>query len=154
MYPTITEMRGEALKVAKKQGYVHMGLGARLYSDDIDTDSRTLFNSLSQFWSMLTLISLNELNFRIEETNRENDIVANSTIYDAIYGIVKEDAESIKWLNDNIVPIMEKDFMDNQIVHNEARLEIGTSWAKLKELPINATIEEIEEIKGKLNEEE
>lgn len=66
-----------------------------------------------------------------------------ATIYDAIYGICLADPYVIEWLNNNIVEIMTKDFLIDQTIHNEANLEIGTSWASLKELPNNATIEEI-----------
>lgn len=144
MYPSISEMRDEAVSTARGQSYLHLGLGCRIHVDDVDSDSRTLFNALSQFWSVLTLIALNELHHHIDTANLGADIIPTSTIYDAIYGIVKDDAETIKWLNDTVVPIMSKDFLDNQTVHNEANLEIGTSWASVTELPIDATLEHIQ----------
>lgn len=143
MYPSISKMRDEAIDIAHGQQYLHLGLGCRLNVDDVDRDSRTLFNALSQFWSVLTLISVNELHHQIELANMQDSIKISSTIYDAIYGIVKADAETIKWLNDTVCPIMEKDFMVNQIVHNEANLEIGDSWANVTELQHNVTVDEI-----------
>ena len=145
MYPDITAMREEAMKVAKTQGYLHLGLGCRMYSDDIDKDTRTLFNGLSQFWSILTLIAMNELNYRIDRDDM--DIHINATIYDALYGYVKADVESVKWLNDTLCPIMEKDFMEGQIVHNEANLEISsTNWAEFTELTHDMNLDEIQEV--------
>ena len=143
MYPGITAMREKAMEIANQQGYLHLGLGCRMYSDNIDKDTRTLFNGLSQFWSILTLIALNELNYHIDRDNM--DIHVNATIYDALYGYVKADAESVKWLNDNLPSIMEKDFMEGQIVHNEANLEISnTNWSEFTELKHNMSLEEIQ----------
>ena len=146
MYPYISMMRDEAMKQAEDQGYLHLGLGCRIYTDNVDKDTRTLFNALSQFWSILTLIAVNELHYRIDEANLNNEIKITSTIYDAIYGICKKDSEIIKWLNDTIPGIMEKDFLENQIVHNEANLEIGPNWSELTELAHNLTTKEIKEL--------
>ena len=149
LYPGITSFREEKiLPQAKRDGYIHMGLGCRMYVDDIDKDARTVFNSASQFWSILTLISLHRLNNEIVVTKQEEDIQANATIYDAVYGLVKADPKSIKWLNDTICPIMEEDFLEDQVVHNSANLEIGLSWADLIELEHNATIQQIQEVIG------
>jgi len=146
LYPGITSLRDKILNMAKQDGYVHLGLGCRLYSNNIEKGSRTLFNAVSQFWSILTLLAINKLHQEIDKENREKDIVVTATIYDSIYGVIKNDAESIKWLNDTICPIMGKDFLENQIVQNEANLEIGTSWADLAELQHGVSVDEINEI--------
>ena len=146
LYPGITSLRDKILNMAKQDGYVHLGLGCRLYSNDVEKGSRTLFNAVSQFWSILTLLAINKLHQEIDKENREKDIVVTATIYDSIYGVIKNDAESIKWLNDTICTIMGKDFLENQIVQNEANLEIGTSWADLTELQHSVSIDEINKI--------
>ena len=149
LYPGITKFREEViLPQAREQGYIHMGLGARIYVDDVDKDARTLFNSVSQFWSILTLIAIHRLHNEMKE---RTDIAVNATIYDAIYGIVKADSASIKWLNDTVCPIMEQDFLIDQTVHNEANLEIGPNWADMIELQHNASIEDIQTILIKEN---
>ena len=147
MYPDITRYREEyVLPTAISQKYLHLGLGCRLYTDNPDKDIRTLSNGTIQFWSILTLIAVNELHHNIDIHHMQDNVLVNATIYDSMYGLVKADAESISWLNNTIVPIMEKDFMTNQIVHNEAELEVGTSWADLTTIPKNATIPQIKEI--------
>ena len=147
MYPKISEFRDEVISQVYSQGFSHLGLGFKIYTDDPDRDSRTIFNANSQFWSTLTAISINEMHHRIDESlANPDDIQITSTIYDSIYGIVKDDANLIKWLNDNIVEVMTKDFMQGQIVHNEANLEVGVSWADMTELDNNASLEEIQEI--------
>lgn len=66
-----------------------------------------------------------------------------STIYDSIYGICLATPEVVHWLNQNIVPILVKDFMIDQTVHNEANLEVGLNWADLHTLANDATIDDI-----------
>lgn len=124
-----------------------MGLGARIYTDRPDNDIRTLSNSTCQFWSILTAITMNKLHQLIDEAGYQNDIFITSSIYDSIYFTVRDDADIIKWLNDNIVPIMEQDFMVGQIVKNSVDLEIGPDWSELHKLPHNATTEEIRKVR-------
>ena len=147
MYPDITKYREEyVLPIAQSQGYLHLGLGCRLHTDSPDKDIRTLSNATIQFWSILTLLAVNELHHCIDSDGMSDRVLVNATIYDSIYGLVRADEESIEWLNTNIVPIMEKDFMINQIVHNEATLEIGPNWSDLTTVPKNATLAQIKEI--------
>lgn len=146
MYPDITKMRNQIIGKAKYDGYVHLGLGCRLYSNDVEKGSRTLFNAVSQFWSILTLLAINKLHEEIDKDEKQEDIKITTTIYDSIYLVVKKDAKTIQWLNNIICPIMEKDFLEDQIVANSANLEIGDSWANLIELKHSMSIEEIEKV--------
>ena len=134
------------MPTAKSNGYIHLGLGCRLYSDNPDSDIRTINNGTVQFWSILTLIAINELNYRIEQEGLQDDIAVCSTIYDSIYLYVKKDAKTIKWLNDNAVEALCVDYLEDQIVPNEAEGEIGPNWADLLKVPNNASVEEIEAI--------
>lgn len=147
LYPGITEFReNRVLPTATEYGQIHLGLGFHLQTDDPDRDIRTLNNACSQFWSILTGLTINKLHHLIDEAGYQNDILVTSTIYDSIYFEVRNDPTIIKWLNDHIIPIMEQDFLEDQIVHNSANLEIGPSWADLHELPHEATLEYISDI--------
>lgn len=147
LYAGITDYRENyVLPTAKAQGYIHLGLGCRIYSSDPDKDIRTLNNATVQFWSILTLIALNELHYRIDKDGRQNDIIPNATIYDALYGIVRADVDSISWLNRTIVPIMEKDFLKEQVVHNEVELELGLNWSDLAPVPKEASTQDIRDM--------
>jgi len=95
---------------------------------------------------MLTYIATNELHYRIDEQGYQEDIKINATIYDAIYITIKKDSSIIKWLNDNIIEIMTKDFIEDQIVHNEATGEIGINWTDLVQIPNGASKEDIDKI--------
>lgn len=146
MYPKISEYREDVLASARSNGKVHLGLGCSIWSDDVDDDARTLFNATCQFWSILTLIAVNELNYRAEKAGYSKDIQVCSTIYDSIYIYVTQDAKIIKWLNDNIVEIMSKDFMENQKVKNSALGDFGKNWADLTGLSKEASLEEIQKV--------
>ena len=80
-----------------------------------------------------------------KEAGLQNDIEIVSSIYDSIYFHVTEDVDVIKWLNDNLIPIMTKDFLKNTIVHNEAELECGYNWSDTVSIPNNASEEVIYE---------
>jgi hypothetical protein len=147
LYPGITKYREEyVLPTAKEQGYIHLGLGCRMYSDDPDGDIRTINNATSQFWSILTLIAINEVNYRAKEAGLEGKVQVCSTIYDSIYFYVENDAETIKWLNDNAVEAICVDYLEDQVVKNEAEGEIGKNWADLHKVPNGAPIKLIKEV--------
>lgn len=148
IYPNIMKNVNEyVLPVVYEHGKIHLGLGFYIKSDNPERDVRTLNNALNQFWSILTGTSINELHRRIDKSLRDTShIQVTATIYDSIYGICLTDASLIKWLNDNIVEIMIKDFAVNQAVHNEAALEIGDSWANLIELSNDVSIHQIQSV--------
>lgn len=155
LYPGITDYRENyVLKTTQAQGYLHLGLGCRIYSDDAAGDIRTLNNATCQFWSILTLIAINELNHRITEEGLEDKIQVCSTIYDSIYLYVEDDAETIKWLNDNAVETLCVDYLHDQVVKNEAAGEIGNNWCDLHQVVNGASVEDIEEILKTIDEEE
>ncbi len=147
LYPGITEYREEyVLPTTEAQGYIHLGLGCRIYSDDPSNDIRTINNATSQFWSILTLIAINEMYYRIEEAGLSDKIQICSTIYDSIYFYVENDAETVKWLNDNAVEAICVNYLEDQVVENEAAGEIGVNWADLYKVPNNSSVDAIEEI--------
>lgn len=147
-------MRNEVYQIAKQDGELHIGLGCYIKSSNPDEEIRTLFNSCSQFWSILTLLSINKLHKEIDKAGYTEDIKVINTIYDSIYCIVKEDTKIVKWLNDTLIPIMNKDFIENQIVHNEAAADIGYNWYDLHKLNNNESVEGIQYIMDELKKNE
>lgn len=140
LYPGVTKFREEYVTpTAKKTGRMHMGLGCYIYTDNPDKDIRTITNSCSQFWSILTILTINKLHKEIDKQNLTNDIKIVSSIYDSLYFEVTENTSIIKWLNDTLVPIMTQDFLENQTVPNEATSEIGYDWADMVQIPHNAS---------------
>lgn len=147
LYGGITDYRENyVLPTTISNGRIHLGLGFYLYSDDPDRDIRTLNNATVQFWSILTALTINKMHQLIDEKGYADDVLVVSTIYDSIYLQVTEDPKIIKWVNDNLINCMVKDFMEDQTIKNEAESEIGYDWATLKALPINASIQQIQEV--------
>lgn len=147
LYPGITHYREYyVLPTAQKQGYIHLGLGCRLYSNDADQHIRTLNNGTVQFWSILTLIAINEFNHRIREEKLEAEVQVISTIYDSIYTQVVKDAEVLKWVNDNLIELMTVQYLQDEIIHNEAEGEIGLNWSDLHAVKNGASVQDIQRI--------
>jgi len=134
------------LKTVEAEGSIHLGLGLHLKSDNPKKDIRTLHNATIQFWSILTLLAINKMHQAIDEAGMEEDVFCIATIYDSIYYICRDDAETIKWVNDTLIPIMTKDFLIGQTVPNTAELDIGYDWASLTTLPNNITLNQIQEV--------
>jgi len=143
MYPQISEWRDEVLAKTKQQGYIEMGLGSRIICDNIHTDGRTIFNSQSQFWSVLTLIALAKMHNRIEEEGMQDRVLITNTIYDAIYMEVQDDPETIIWANKTLVDCMNVDFIEDQIVPNDAECELSINLSNPLVISKSATEEEI-----------
>ena len=153
LYPGITNYRENyVLKTAKEQGYIHLGLGCRMYVSDAEKSIRTIANATVQFWSILTLIAVNELNHRIREAGFEEHIQVISTIYDSIYLQVTKEAHILDWANRNLIEVMTVQWLEDEVVHNAASAQVGYNWADLHKVPNNALPEEIEMILEKLDE--
>lgn len=151
LYPGVTRFRENyVLPTAHANGQLHLGLGCYLKSDNPDRDIRTLANGTCQFWSIITAITINRMHQLSDAKGLSNDIKCISTIYDSIYYEVTDDLDILKWLNDNIVPIITQDFIESQAIPNAATGEIGYDWASLKGVPINATTEQIAGIRESL----
>lgn len=146
LYPGISNYRENyVLPTSTANGKLHLGLGCYIKTDNASRDLRTLHNASAQFWSILTLLTIHKLQLLIDEANLSDDIQITSTIYDSIYFICRDDPATIKWLNDTLIPIMLAPFIEDQLVANEAALDIGPDWATLKSLPNNATLTQIQE---------
>jgi len=152
LYPTVTDYRENyILKTAKETGSIHLGLGCHINTKNPSKDIRTITNASIQFWSILTLLTINKMHQLIDSNGYDKDIQCIATIYDSIYYIVRKDAKIIKWLNDNLIKCMSKDFLKDQIVPNTAESEIGLNWADLHEIPNNASVEVINETLKEVN---
>lgn len=146
LYPGITDYRENyVLPTAYNEGEIHLGLGFNLKTDDADRDIRTLANATCQFWSILTALTINKMHQLIDEMGYEEDVKVISTIYDSIYFEITKDPKIIKWVNDHLIDAMLVDFMENQLIHNEAESEIGYNWSDMVAIPNNATVRQIKE---------
>jgi len=147
LYPGITEYREKyVLPTAKEYGRIHLGLGCYISTDSPRKDIRTLNNATCQFWSLLTLLAINKVHQLIDASGLQNSIECISTIYDSIYYVVDDDPVIIQVLNDWLVPVLTRDFMEDQTIANEATAEIGYDWADMKQVPHNASTKDIQTV--------
>jgi len=152
LYPGITDFRENyVLPAATEQGKIHLGLGCYLHSSEPEKEIRSLNNACSQFWSILSLLTMNKMNHIITEHNLQDDIKIVSSIYDSLYFYMKDDCLLIEWLNNTVIPLFTKDFIVEQVVKNKAESEIGFNWYDTEKIPNGASLKEIQEIRSKLN---
>lgn len=151
LYPETTNYKlNYVLPTAQNKGYIHLGLGARLYSKNPSKDLRSITNATYQFWSILTLIAIVKIRKKIKNAGYEKDILIYSTIHDEISAMVREDATIIKWYNDNLIDIMIQPFLIDQEVPLQSNLDIGLNRGTMIELPNNCSVDYIQEIINKL----
>lgn len=145
LYPGVAQFRDEyVIPTSRKQNYLHLNWGLRVYSDDPKRDLLPLNNANFQGYSDLTLIAaINFRNAYLANGNPHN-IQGLNIIHDALYFELDDTPEAIKWLNDHLIPIMVQDFLHNQTVHLRAEVDVGYDQAHMVTLPNNADIDTIE----------
>jgi len=108
---------------------------------------RSVCNALIQGLSGQLMIKvLNRLQDAIEANSWDDDVQIFLTIHDSLYLYVKEDVELIAEVNKLVIDTMIEDYRPDQLVHNKANLDIGYDWSDQREVPNNASVEEIKEI--------
>jgi DNA polymerase I len=143
-----------------KYGYVECAFGLKLRTPIIsktvlgnsktpyeaEAEVRSANNAITQSWGMLLNRAMIATNTRIETEGYALSILPINMIHDAGYFLVKDDPETVKFLNDTLIEEMEwqeDDLIRSTDVPMKASLEIGKSWDNLKQLPNKASIEEI-----------
>ncbi len=136
---------------AKAQGYINGAFGLKLRTPGIrsrdqqkvGSEGRSLNNMTIQSYGLL--MNRAGINFqkRIEEDHVVNNVMLVNQIHDALYGLVRNTPNMVKWLNDNLIDCMIEEFLPEQQIPLEAELDIGPSWDKQHTLKNNLTVEEI-----------
>lgn len=153
LYPGITNHnRDVIMKDVQETGEVYLGLGLRCKTDDPKKYERTIKNIYIQFWDTISIITCNQIQDRIDKANRTEDIQITSSIYDSIYFNCRDNLDTIKWLNDNIVPLLTQKIFTNQLVPNAAKGQVGTNWSNLTDIENNASLGEISATLTKIKE--
>lgn len=146
LYPEITEYKETyVIPTVRKQGEIHMLLGASLKSDDVDKDVRTIYNATIQSFSVITLIAIAQMQKLIDKADLNNQVKIINTVYDAAYFEVDDDPIIIKWVNDNFIPLITQPYLLNEKIPNDANCDIGYNLNHMIELQKQASIEQIED---------
>lgn len=173
LYEISDEWANEQIDFAYEHGYVECAFGLRLrtpllrksvrrkknQAPAIEAEERSAVNAVTQSWGMLinrtAIAIMNDLLYRPDDDTPEvGAILPMNTIHDAIYFLVRDDPQSIKWLNDHLIAEMEWNehpAIKSDEVPMAADMTIGLTWADQFSLPNNASIEEIEEIRSKIH---
>lgn len=155
----------DKLNKASKDGYVTVAFGLRVRTPllnqvvrgcsktphEADSEGRTAGNSLGQSWCLLTVRAGIECNKELRDSSYRLNILPVCTIHDALYYLVKDDADSILWLNEHLVKAISWQ-EDPAIAHDKVKLEGELSiffpdWSHECGVPNNVkTVEELSKI--------
>lgn len=154
LYSGITDLNYNNKIFAKANGYVECAFGHKVYTPNINAkdmkraskDARSSSNAVTQSWGMLTNRAINEFDERLTNSPYRHDVKLINTIHDAIYLLIRENAEAIKWVNDNLMECMK--WQDHPLIASDipltAELDLGYSWDAMKTLDNNVELEEVQ----------
>lgn len=141
---------------AKAQGYITGAFGLKLRTPGIrsrdrvkvSSEGRSLNNMTIQSYGLLMNRAGIEFQRRIENNGMVEEVLLFNQIHDALYGIVRNTPENVKWLNDNLIESMIKDYVPNQEIKLEAELDIGPSWDVQHTMKNGLSLEEVTKFMG------
>jgi DNA polymerase-1 len=152
LYEPTKEFNILAVNEARTTGAVvsrFSGIRVKMASIDAKDDflrskeERRAANFKIQSGNFLTLRSLHQFQLEVERNGFINDIQVYNTVHDSIYIMIKNNPKIIKWVNENIIGIMCKDYKDNQALRLEAELDIGFNQKEVTTIKNNASEEDI-----------
>lgn len=130
---------------AKQHGYIELAFGLqlktpRIHSKDSGVQSsevRSSSNAATQSYGMLMNRAFIEFLQRLKASKYKMDVRIINTIHDAVYLLIREDAEVIKWVNDNLVECMlwQEDPKLQSEIKMGAELDLGYDWAHCYTIP-------------------
>ena len=153
LYSDTARYADKQVSLAKRQGYVIGAFGLKLRTPNINSndltksgeEGRALNNMTIQSYGLLTTRASIWFNELIERDGMTNDVLLINNIHDAIYVMCKADVTVVKWVNDNLIECMTRDYRENQIIKLTAELDIGPSWDKQITLANNISEAAIQE---------
>lgn len=165
MYKVSDEWVANKIKQAEQQGYLDTAFGLRIRTPVLaksilgnsktpylaTAEARSVGNAVSgQSFGMLTNRALNEFMERVWKSEYSLDIFPVATIHDAIYLVIKDNINVVKWVNDNLIDCMSWQELP-ELKHDKIKLtaELGLfypNWANEITLPNKASRKQIKEI--------
>jgi DNA polymerase-1 len=110
-------------------------------------EARTAGNALGQSYGMLNNRAAVEFQAITLASDYSTEILPCAPIHDAQYFVIRNDIEVVKWFNDNLIPCMqwqELEELEHPTVKLGGNLEIfHPTLADKVSIPNNATAEEI-----------
>ena len=132
-------------------------LGLKVTPKEVEAESRTAGNMLSQSFGMLTPRALHAFMEKVRNSPYRTKIRCANIIHDALYFLVDDDIDTILWLNENLV----KEFQwqdEPKIKHDKVHLGgdvsiFYPSWKDELSIPNNCSREELLSLVQKYQEE-
>lgn len=165
MYEVSDRWMDERLKECCEKGYATVAFGLRIRTPllkqtvlgtsktpkEAEAEARSVGNAISgQSYGLLNNRAIVEFMERVWNSEYKYDVVPVALIHDAIYLIVKEDAEIVAWVNKNLTECMawnELPEIQHESIKLSAELDIHfPSWANAITLPNGATAQEVKDI--------
>lgn len=137
-----------------KNGYIELAFGLQLKTPKINSkdsgvqssEVRSSSNAATQSYGMLMNRAFIEFLQRVKDSKYKHDIRLINTIHDAVYLLIRDDAEVILWVNENLVECML--WQEDPILASEikmgAELDCGRDWAHCYTLPNGISKENIQ----------
>jgi len=161
-YKVLVEWNEANKKQMQKDGYVTGCWGHRVKTpliqrsfinssmtpSAVKAEFRSANNAITQSYGILTTVAGARFQDILERSPYKYDIFLMNQIHDAIYLLVKNDPEIVKWVNENLINtmcIMDEPQLIDAPVKLEAELDIGNSWDKQKTLKNAISIEVIQD---------
>lgn len=161
MYVVSDNWVKEKLKQACKTGYVEVAFGLRVRTPllaksvlgnsktmrEAEAEGRTAGNALGQSYGLLNNRAVVEFMERVWASPYKYDIMPVALIHDAIYLVIKDDLEVVKWVNDNLIQCMSWQELP-EIQHDKVKIgaELGLfhpNWSNEITLKNNMTADQI-----------
>jgi DNA polymerase I-like protein with 3'-5' exonuclease and polymerase domains len=136
LYPGIRSYN-EKVKInqIKPRKEVHglLGLTLKTTQKVKSATIRTMTNFLYQSFSLLSILALERFRRRVYEKGWQEHIKIQSSVYDSVYLMVKNDRKYIDWTVETLGDLMTQDFIEDQKVKLKAEFDISySSWADFK----------------------
>lgn len=165
MYEQSDNWVAEKIKQAETQGYIDSAFGLRIRTPVIGlsvlgnsktpyiatAEARSVGNAISgQSYGLLTNRAINAFMERVWASEYKADIYPISLIHDAIYLMIKDDINVVKFVNDHLIECMRWQELE-EIKHDKVTLEAELdlfypNWANPITLPNNLSRKQIKQI--------
>jgi len=164
LYKVSDEYIQQRLQQAAKDGYVEVAFGLRVRTPllkqvvfgssrmpyEAAAEGRTAGNAMGQSYGLLNNRAAVEFMEKVKASKYRLDIKLVALIHDAIYLLIRDDAEVVEWANRELIKSMEWQELP-EIQHDQVKLNAALdlywpSWANPITLPNNASQEEIRQL--------
>ena len=161
LYKESDEYVAQRINQACKDGYVEVAFGLRIRTPllaqsilgskrtmhEAEAEGRTVGNALGQSYGLLNNRAAVAFMKLVWASKYRYDIKPIALIHDAIYLLIRDSVEVVKWVNDNLIECMkwnELPEIQHETVKLGAELDIFYSgWHQKVTIPNNATEAEI-----------